>query len=214
MVEVDIELPLKGFTLAARFASDAGVTALFGRSGAGKTTIVDCIAGLRRPARGRIAVGGETLFDSGRGIDVPRHRRRVGYVFQDARLFPHLTVRRNLLYGRWFRRGAGGPGLGEVVELLGIGHLLARRPVTLSGGERQRVAIARALVARPAIVFADEPTGNLDSQSSEQIMALMHDLHGEGHTIVVITHDRDMAEGLPRQVEIRDGAIVHDSGAA
>jgi len=103
-LDVDIELPLAGFTLAARFASDAGVTALFGRSGAGKTTIIDCIAGLRRPARGRVAVAGQVLFDSARGIDVPRHRRRVGYVFQDARLFPHLTVRRNLLYGRWFRR--------------------------------------------------------------------------------------------------------------
>src|SRR5690348_9962035 len=104
MVEVEIELPQGGFSLAISFASGAGVTALFGRSGSGKTTAVDCIAGLRRPLRGRIVVDGLTLFDSDKGIDLPARRRRVGYVFQDGRLFPHLTVRRNLLYGPRFGR--------------------------------------------------------------------------------------------------------------
>ena len=156
MLEVELASRLGALNLDVSFAAPDGVTALFGRSGAGKTTIVNCVAGLLRPDRGRILLDGEPLLDTGRGIDVPRHRRRIGYVFQDARLFPHLTVRRNLLYGRWFagsrqRRS----GLGEVVELLGIGHLLDRRPGTLSGGEQQRVAIARGLLSAPRLLLLD-----------------------------------------------------------
>ena len=122
-------------------------------------------------------------------------------------------MRRNLLYGRWFRRGAGGPALEEVVDLLGVGHLLARRPGALSGGERQRVAIARALAGRPSIVLADEPTGSLDTRTGAAIVELLRELNAEGTTIVVITHDREIAATLPRRVELRDGRIVADEGA-
>jgi molybdate transport system ATP-binding protein len=211
VIDVDIELPLGRFALAARFASDAGVTALFGRSGAGKTTVIDCIAGLRRPARGRIAVAGEVLFDSAAGIDVPRHRRRVGYVFQDARLFPHLTVRRNLLYGRWFRRGRGaGPGLDEVVDLLGIEHLLARRPGALSGGERQRVAVGRALLAAPRLLLMDEPLASLDERRKDEILPYLERLRREGRVpIVYVSHSLDEVARLAETVVLlSEGRVV------
>ena len=171
MLEVDLACRLGALDLEVGFAADAGVTALFGRSGAGKTTVINAIAGLLRPDRGRIVLDGEPLLDTERGIDVPRHRRRIGYVFQDARLFPHLTVRRNLLYGRWFagrrrRRGS----LDEVVELLGIEPLLDRRPGLLSGGERQRVAIGRALLAAPRLLLLDEPLASLDQARKAEIL--------------------------------------------
>jgi molybdate transport system ATP-binding protein len=213
VLEVDIELPLGAFTLAARFASDAGVTALFGRSGAGKTTIIDCIAGLRRPARGRIAVAGETLFDSAAGVDAPRHRRRVGYVFQDARLFPHLTVRRNLLYGRWFRRGAGGPALDEVVDLLGVRHLLDRRPGALSGGERQRVAVGRALLAAPRLLLMDEPLASLDERRKDEILPYLDRLRREGRVpIVYVSHSLDEVARLAESVVLLSEGRVAAAG--
>lgn len=193
MLEVDIEHRLGSLELAASFAADQGVTALFGRSGAGKTSIVNAIAGLLRPTRGRITVDGTTLFDSDRRIDLPRHRRRVGYVFQEARLFPHLTVHQNLLYGRWFtprreRRGA----FAEVVGLLGIGHLLARRPANLSGGERQRVAIGRALLASPRLLLMDEPLASLDGARKDEILPFLDRLRTEARLpIVYVSHALD-----------------------
>src|SRR5580700_11327430 len=156
MLSVSITHRLGGFTLDAAFDTEGGLTALFGRSGAGKTSLVNAIAGLYRPERGRIAVDGEVLTDTAAGIFIPAHRRRVGYVFQEGRLFPHLSVRQNLLYGRWFApKVAGGADLDQIVELLGIGNLLARRPANLSGGEKQRVAIGRALLARPRLLVMD-----------------------------------------------------------
>jgi molybdate transport system ATP-binding protein len=162
---VDISHRLGEFLLDAQFEAEGGLTALFGRSGSGKTSIVNIIAGLVRPDRARVTIDGAALVDTGRGILVPRHRRRIGYVFQEGRLFPHLTVRQNLLYGRWFApRGKGGDELERVVDLLGIGALLGRRPGRLSGGEKQRVAIGRALLADPRLLLMDEPLASLDEQ--------------------------------------------------
>jgi molybdate transport system ATP-binding protein len=196
---LDVDLTLPG----------RGITALYGHSGSGKTTLLRCIAGLERGAAGRLEFAGELWQDSERGVWVPTHRRPLGYVFQEASLFPHLSVRRNLDFGR--RRvpaAAQRVSLGHAVELLGIGHLLERMPERLSGGERQRVAIARALVGRPAILFADEPTGNLDSRTGADILALLGALHEAGSTIVVITHDHEIAGAFPRRVELRDGELL------
>src|SRR5437667_8039728 len=145
MLKVAVEHHFGSFALDAAFESAGGLTALFGRSGAGKTSLINAIAGLLRPERGHIIVDGEVLTDIERGIFVPARRRRIGYVFQEGRLFPHLTVRQNLLYGSWFAPRSDNPGdVDHVIDLLGIGALLHRRPANLSGGEKQRVAIGRA----------------------------------------------------------------------
>ncbi len=190
-LDVDVDLARGDFRLKARFTAAPGLTALFGRSGSGKTSLVSIVGGLIRPDRGRIAVDGQTLVDTERGIFVPAHRRRIGYVFQDSRLFPHLSVRRNLLYGRWFARGSGGAAadLGTVVELLGIGHLLERNPDSLSGGEKQRVAIGRALLARPRLVLMDEPLASLDESRRAEILPYIERLRDEaGVPILYVSH--------------------------
>ena len=177
---VDVAHRFPTFALDVKFASEGRLTALFGRSGAGKSTLVNMIAGLVRPQRGRIAVEGQALFDSERRIDLAPHRRRIGYVFQEGRLFPHLTVRQNLLYGHWFapRRDRRIP-LDTVVEILGIGNLLARRPNLLSGGEKQRVAIGRALLASPRALLLDEPLASLDAGRKEEILPYIERLRDE-----------------------------------
>jgi molybdate transport system ATP-binding protein len=189
-LDVDIDHARDSFHLAARFVSQPGVTALFGRSGSGKTTLVDIVGGLIKPDRGRVVVDGETLVDTERGVFVPKHRRRIGYVFQDSRLFPHLSVRQNLLYGRWFAGSGGASGdFGSVVELLGIGHLLERRPDSLSGGEKQRVAIGRALLARPRLLLMDEPLASLDEQRRAEILPYIERLRdGAGVPILYVSH--------------------------
>ena len=210
-LDVDMALRLGAFALQARFATGPGVTALFGRSGSGKTSIVNAIAGLIRPQHGRIAVDGAVLFDSDRGIDLPAHRRRVGYVFQEARLFPHLTVRRNLLYGRWFTaRSARGAGLDEVVELLALAPLLERRPNRLSGGERQRVAIGRALLASPRILLMDEPLASLDGARKAEILPFIERLGRELRLpIVYVSHSLDEVARLADSVVlVADGGIA------
>ena len=154
-----------------RFQAAGGATALFGPSGAGKTSVVNMIAGLLTPDRGSIAIDDTVLFDSARGIDVPPHRRRIGYVFQEGRLFPHLSVRQNLDYGR---RMSGHPRdvkeFDRIVALLDIGRLLDRRPRLLSGGERQRVAVGRALLMRPRLLLLDEPLASLDAAHKREIL--------------------------------------------
>src|SRR5919198_4815355 len=150
MLRVDIAKQLGDFRLEAAFTSEGRVTGLFGASGAGKTSLINIIAGLLRPDRGIIALDGETLDDTSAGIHVPPHRRRIGYVFQDARLFPHLDVRQNLDYGRRMNKLAEDSAQRtRITDLLDIGHLLDRRPGQLSGGERQRVALGRALLSKP-----------------------------------------------------------------
>ena len=178
--------------IALGFASDAPLTALVGPSGAGKTTVLNCIAGLRRPDRGRIAVDGTELFDSAAGVNLPPERRRAGYVFQDARLFPHLRVEANLRYGeRLARPEERWIGRDEMVEFLGIAHLLARWPATLSGGEVRRVAIGRALLAAPRVLLLDEPVASLDPARGETLMALVERIRDELKVpILLVSHDR------------------------
>ena len=198
MIEVAARHRLGAFVLDAAFAAEGGLTALFGRSGSGKTSLVNIIAGLIRPEHGRVVVNRETLTDTERGLFVPPKKRRVGYVFQEGRLFPHMTVRQNLLYGRWFApsggrlnvRGGDRPGeIDHVIELLGIGGLLGRRPANLSGGEKQRVAIGRALLARPRLLVMDEPLAALDEARKAEILPYVERLRDEaGVPIVYVSH--------------------------
>ncbi len=190
-LDVDVDHLRGDFRLNARFTAAPGLTALFGRSGSGKTSLVSIVGGLIRPDRGRVSVDGQTLVDTGSGVFVKPHKRRIGYVFQDSRLFPHLSVRRNLLYGRWFARGSGGAtaDLGSVVELLGIGHLLERDPESLSGGEKQRVAIGRALLAKPRLLLMDEPLASLDESRRAEILPYIERLRDEaGVPILYVSH--------------------------
>ncbi|MPZ32794.1 MAG: molybdenum ABC transporter ATP-binding protein [Rhodospirillales bacterium] len=211
-LEVDIDHARGSFRIAARFSAAPGLTALFGRSGSGKTTLVDIVGGLVRPDRGRVAVDGQVLLDTERRVFVPSHRRRIGYVFQDSRLFPHLSVRRNLLYGRWFNREAGGTaaGLAPVVDLLGIGHLLERRPDSLSGGEKQRVAIGRALLAHPQVLLMDEPLAALDEARRAEILPYIERLRDEmGVPILYVSHSvAEVARLATTVVILTDGKVT------
>ncbi len=210
-IEVEAYLPRDGFTLDVAFRTQARVAGLFGPSGSGKTTLLHVIAGLVQPQRGRVAIDGRVLLDTAARVRLPVHRRRVGYVFQDSRLFPHLSVRRNLLYGRWFAPRATRYGtLDEIVALLGIGHLLERRPGTLSGGERQRVAIGRALLASPRLLLMDEPLASLDEARKAEILPYLERLRDETATpIVYVSHSRDEVERLTREiVHLVNGRVV------
>lgn len=193
MLDIDIQLRRGGFARKVRIAGDARVLALTGPSGAGKTTVLNAIAGLVRPASGRIAIDGHTLFDSEARIDLPTPRRRVGYVFQDARLFPHRSVRANLLYGRHGRRDGGAAfELDAVVALLGIAPLLDRRPANLSGGEAQRVAIGRALLSQPAMLLFDEPLSALDQARREELIPYLQRVRDEVRLpMVYVSHTED-----------------------
>lgn len=210
-LDVDIEHRQGTFKLAARFASQPGLTALFGRSGSGKTTVINIVAGLLRPERGRIAVDGQTLVDTERGLFLPTHRRRLGYVFQDSRLFPHLNVRRNLLYGSWFAPAGGGAAgdFDSVVKLLDIGQLLERRPDSLSGGEKQRVAIGRAVLARPRLLLMDEPLASLDEARRAEILPYIERLRDEaGMPILYVSHSVAEVARLATTVVILTGGAV------
>ena len=189
-LEVDIRHRLGALSLDVAFASAGPVTVLFGRSGSGKTSLANIIAGLIRPDAGRVVCGDTVLADSGTRLFLPAHRRRIGYVFQDARLFPHLTVRRNLLYGRWFAgRGEAGPPFDRMVDLLGLGALLDRRPDSLSGGEKQRVAIGRALLAQPRLLVMDEPLASLDEGRKDEILGHIEQIAAAATVpIVYVTH--------------------------
>jgi len=207
-LEVDVALSRPSFELAASFRTGPGVTALFGRSGSGKTTLVNMVAGLVRPDRGRILVDGRALFDSAARIDLPSHRRRVGYVFQESRLFPHLTVRQNLLYGSWFRGQSFRLGsIDQIVELLGIGDLLMRRPASLSGGEKQRVSIGRAVLSDPAMLLMDEPLASLDEARKGEILPYLERLRDElDLPILYVSHS------VPEVVRLATTMIVLSAG--
>ncbi|MGF6228716.1 molybdate transport system ATP-binding protein [Inquilinus ginsengisoli] len=189
-LEVEIRHRQGDFALDIGFRSEGRLTALFGRSGAGKTSVVNVIAGLVRPQHGRVVVDGRTLVDTDRGVALPPHRRRIGYVFQEGRLFPHLSVRQNLLYGRWFTpKAERSAEFGRVVELLGIGPLLDRRPALLSGGEKQRVAIGRALLSSPRLLLMDEPLAALDEARKTEILPYIERLRDEARIpIVYVSH--------------------------
>jgi molybdate transport system ATP-binding protein len=205
------------FALEAEFEAPAGITVLFGRSGSGKTTIVDAVAGLLTPQEGRIALEDTVLLDTATGVNLPPHRRRLGYVFQEGRLFPHLTVRQNLEFGRWFApRGAVREELGHVVEMLGIGHLLARRPGGLSGGEKQRVALGRALLAAPRLVLADEPLAALDEGRKAEILPYFERLRDEVRVpVLYVSHSAaEVARLATTVVALQDGRVVRQGPAA
>lgn len=191
MLELDISHRYGGFELNAEFCVDArGVTTLLGESGSGKTSLINMIAGLVRPDRGRIVFNGQILCDTQRNVHLPPHKRHVGYVFQDARLFPHFSVAGNLTYAR--RRGvqaAQQVDMDHVVDVLNLRHLLLRRPHALSGGERQRVAIGRALLSGPKLLLMDEPLASLDVARKEEVMPLIERIRDDfGIPIVYVSH--------------------------
>lgn len=195
--EVRVKRALGDAEVAVDFAASDGLTALWGPSGAGKTSVLNMVAGLLKPDAGRIAVGGQVLFDSDAGVDVPVQDRRAGYVFQDGRLFPHLRVRDNLIYGA-DRAGEGAlMGLDDAAAFLGIGHLLERWPRSLSGGEAQRVAIGRALLSAPRFLLMDEPLAALDRARREEVLRVIERLRDEVRLpILYVSHDRAEVERL------------------
>jgi molybdate transport system ATP-binding protein len=202
MLSVEVEKRLGDFALSAQFASAAAATALFGPSGGGKTTIVNMIAGLVQPDRGRIAFDGEVLFDEATLVNLPVHRRGVGYVFQEGRLFPHLTVKQNLTFGRWMRGQARDTAEEErIVMLLDLGRFLRRRPGRLSGGERQRVAIGRALLMRPRLLLLDEPLASLDAARKAEILPYLERLRDEARVpMVYVSHQPDEVRRIATSV--------------
>ncbi len=212
MLEVALRHRFGAFTLDASFSAPAGVTVLFGRSGSGKTSVVNAVAGLLRPDAGRIAVDGRLVLDTAQGLDVPVHRRGIGYVFQEARLFPHMTVAQNLRYGGWVRRRRVDPG--AVVEMLGIGPLLERRPAALSGGERQRVAIGRALLAEPKALLMDEPLAALDEARKADILPYIERLRDAAMPILYVTHSVTEMARLATTVVVLEGGRVLRAGPA
>ncbi|MEM9106193.1 MAG: molybdenum ABC transporter ATP-binding protein [Pseudomonadota bacterium] len=214
-LEVNIRSQQGDFLLQADFAAGPGVTALFGHSGAGKTSLLQMIAGLLQPQSGHIRVGERLLFDAGSGINVPAHQRRVGMVFQDARLFPHLTVARNLTYGRWAGKRPGSVDLSRITVMLGIGGLLDRYPSTLSGGERQRVAIGRALLSDPELLLMDEPLASLDQQRRREILPYLEEVRDEiGLPIVYVSHEVDEVARLADTLVLLSDGRVLGSGDA
>jgi len=207
---VEAKQRLGAFSLDAAFTSERGVTALFGRSGSGKTSMIRIIAGLARPDEGRVVLDGEALTETVKGIFVPKHRRRFGYVFQEARLFPHLSVRANLAYGRWFApKTVRGENFDRIVDLLGIEMLLERSPSKLSGGERQRVAIGRALLSSPRLLLMDEPLAALDDARKAEILPHLERLRDETDIpIVYVSHSIAEVARLANQVVVmRDGKV-------
>src|SRR5437763_5699694 len=190
MIDVDVTGRMGAFRVDVAFQAEAPVVGLFGRSGSGKTSLVNMLAGIVRPERGHIVVNGQTLFDAARSIDVAPERRRLGYVFQDDLLFPHLNVEANLLYG--FRRSAAAArviDVAHVVDLLGLRALLDRLPVALSGGEKQRVAIGRALLAQPRLLLMDEPLASLDVQRRDEVLRYIELLRDDlAIPIVYVSH--------------------------
>ncbi|SDY79672.1 molybdenum ABC transporter ATP-binding protein [Citreimonas salinaria] len=207
---------LGAFALDAEFMAPPGLTVLFGRSGSGKTTIVNAVAGLLMPDEGRIVAGDRTLLDTKRGIRLKSHRRRLGYIFQEGRLFPHLTVRQNLAYGAWFApRHAPRENRDRVVELLGIGSLLDRRPGALSGGEKQRVAIGRALLSAPRLILADEPLAALDEARKAEILPYFERLRDEvSIPILYVSHSATEVARLATTIVALDAGRVVAQGPA
>jgi molybdate transport system ATP-binding protein len=215
VLAVEVQKQLGTFKVEVRFQAAGGATALFGPSGAGKTSVINMIAGLLQPDRGRIALDDAVLFDASAGIDVPPHRRRIGYVFQDGRLFPHFSVRQNLDYGRRMSgRPRDGGALEHVVDLLDIGHLLERRPRMLSGGERQRVAVGRALLMRPRLLLLDEPLAALDAARKREILPYLVRLRDEaGVPIVYVSHvAAELRHIASHVVCLNSGHVVASNG--
>ena len=200
-----------GFALDLALEAGPGITALFGRSGAGKSTVINAVGGLLHPDRGRVVIDGEVLLDTEDGIYVPPHKRRLGTVFQDARLFPHLSVAQNLMFGaRYAPRGSSGPSQRDVVALLGLETLLDRAPATLSGGQKQRVALGRALLSHPRMLLMDEPLASLDGPRKQEILPFLERLRDGplGLPILYVSHAVDeIARLADTLVLIQNGKV-------
>lgn len=213
VLDVNIAGKIGSFAVSARFQAAQGVTALFGPSGAGKSTILKMIAGTARPDSGHIVAGERLLFDSATGISLPARARGVGFVFQDDRLFPHFSVRRNLTYARWAGRRTATRSLEEVVGLLGLEDHLDRYPGTLSGGERQRVAIGRALLAGPEILLLDEPLSSLDRDRRAEILPYLEAVANEAQIpILYVSHETDEVARLADQVVVVENGDAAATG--
>jgi molybdate transport system ATP-binding protein len=214
VLAVDVEKQLGAFKVAVRFEAAGGATALFGPSGAGKTSVINMIAGLLRPDQGSIALDDTVLFDAKSGIDVPPHHRRIGYVFQEGRLFPHLSVRQNLDYGRRMSgRPADAVAFARIAALLDIGHLLDRRTRALSGGERQRIAVGRALLMLPRLLLLDEPLASLDAAHKREILPYLVRLRDDaGVPIVYVSHSAVEVHRIATNVVRLDAGHVVATG--
>lgn len=211
-LRVAIRHPLERVTIDVEFTTNGGLTALLGPSGAGKTTILNAIAGVLQPQQALIEFDGVTLTDTSRAVFVPPHERHIGYVFQDSRLFPHMTVRQNLGFGRWFatRRHRHTAPLDDVVSLLGLTPLLHRHPAKLSGGEKRRVALGRALLSGPRLLLLDEPLGSLEVSRRQEILPYLDRLIGELKLpAIYVTHDWNEIEGRAASiVRVQDGRLT------
>ncbi|QIW16093.1 molybdenum ABC transporter ATP-binding protein [Pasteurellaceae bacterium RH1A] len=208
MLKLNLQKQLGNLTLSADLSiPNIGVTAIFGLSGAGKSSLINLVSGLSQPDQGRIELNGRVLFDSQTGINLPPEKRNIGYVFQDARLFPHYTVKGNLGYGMAKSAGAK---FDQVVELLGIGHLLKRYPVTLSGGEKQRVAIGRALLREPELLLMDEPLSALDIPRKRELLDYLERLTQSLQIpILYVSHSLEELQSLAQQVILMEqGRVV------
>lgn len=213
ILSVRIARRAEAFALDVAFEAESGVTGIIGPSGAGKTMTLEAIAGLARPERGYIALDGEAFLDTAQGVFMPPEQRRVGYVFQESRLFPHLSVGENLDYGARRRGGEAGMARAEVVDLLGIGALLDRRPHRLSGGEAQRVAIGRALLSAPRLLLMDEPLASLDIRRRREIMPFIEVLHRRlDLPILFVSHNIDEIVRLADRVLVLHGGRIAAAG--
>lgn len=214
---VDLRCKREAFLLDVQFEAPDGLTVLFGRSGSGKTTVINAVAGLIQPDQGRIVSDEWVVFDSSKGIDLPPHQRRIGYVFQDSRLFPHLNVAQNLAYGRRFAPpGASGPTETEIIEMLGLSPFLARKPAHLSGGEKQRVAIGRALLSKPRLVLADEPLAALDDKRKQEILPYFERLRDQIKVpVIYVSHSAAEVSRLATTVvALENGKVIRQGPAA
>jgi molybdate transport system ATP-binding protein len=210
-----IQYPLAQFTLDVMFEAEPGVTVLFGTSGAGKTTVLNCLAGIAKPTAGEIKLGDQVLFSDAASTNVPVHRRNIGYLLQGLALFPHMTVSQNVAYGLADRTDAA-RSVPEILERFRVAHLASRLPREISGGERQRVALARALVRQPRLLLLDEPMSALDAPTKQHIMDDLHDWNqGARIPIIYVTHDRAEVFSLAERVlAIEQGKIVADGTPA
>ena len=209
MIKFDVHKQLDTLSISAKFESQShGVVALFGRSGAGKTSIINMFAGLIDPDGGHIEINGRTIFNSESGINIKTEQRRIGYVFQESRLFPHMTVRANLVYGRKHSPSDHSPiDFDQAVQTLGLGHLLAQKPATLSGGERQRVALGRALLANPDILLMDEPLASLDAPRKAEILHFIEIVRDTFNVpIVYVSH------AIDEIIRLADTLVLLDEG--